>query len=73
MHLQTPFTVVTQTVDGEVLAVLAGAEVEFTTPQIRAIAGGRCEAGLRNACVRLADQGIVSRRRAGNAWMYSLN
>lgn len=73
MQLGNPLAVVTPTVDGPVLEVLARAESEFTAPEIHRLAGSRSEDGIRKACVRLARQGIVTQRRAGNAWMYSLN
>lgn len=73
MQLANPLAVVTPTVDGPVLEVLARAEAEFTAPEIHRLAGSRSEDGIRKACARLARQGIVTQRRAGNAWMYSLN
>ena len=73
MDLARPLTVVTPTVDADVLAVLAGGEAEFTGRQVHQVAGRHSEKGVRNCLHRLVLQGIVTARRAGNADLYSLN
>jgi predicted nucleotidyltransferase len=73
MQLDRPFRVVSPTVDGDVLAVLARAEAEFTPPEVHRLIGAHSEDGVRRALVRLADQGIVLHRRAGRAGLYQLN
>jgi len=73
MDFQRPIKVVTPTLDGDVLAVLAGAEEEFTGRGIQRLLGRGSEPGIRKAADRLVDQGVVLRRRAGRANLYSLN
>lgn len=73
MILNRPFEVVTPTVDGDVLAVLARADAAFTPPQVRDLAGRHSVAGVRNALHRLTDQGIVHSEQVGRAFIYRLN
>ena len=73
MDLSRPFAVVTPTLDGEVLAVLAGADTEFTSGDVLRLLGDRSSRGVRLVLDRLADQGIVTRRSVGRAWLYTLN
>jgi predicted nucleotidyltransferase len=71
--LTRPFQVVTPTVDGDVLGVLARAEASFTPPQVRDLIGFHSVAGVRNALVRLTAQGVVRSERVGRAYTYRLN
>lgn len=73
MDLQRPFSVITPTVDGDVLAVLAAAEASFTGRQVHRVAGRHSERGIRNALQRLCAQGIVRRERVGPADQFTLN
>jgi predicted nucleotidyltransferase len=73
MDFSRPLSVVVPTLDGDVLAVLAGAEEEFTGRRIHRVLGRGSEHGIRKAADRLVEQGIVSRRQAGQAKLYSLN
>lgn len=73
MDLARPLAVVTPTVDGDVLAVLARADASFTGRQVHQVAGRHSERGVRNALHRLSAQGIVSRERVGSADQYRLN
>lgn len=73
MDLGRPLRVVTPTLDGDVLVVLARAHHEFTPPEITALIADRSVEGVRNALLRLVEQGIVLRRPAGQAWLYQLN
>lgn len=73
MDLSRPLTVITPTVDGDVLAVLARAEASFTGRQVHQVAARHSERGVRNALHRLTAQGIVSRERVGSADQYRLN
>ncbi len=73
MLLQAPLAVVTPTIDGDVLAVLARAEASFTPPQVQAIVGRHSTEGVRKALKRLVAQGIVDADRVGNAVNYRLN
>lgn len=71
--LGRPFQVVTPTVDGDVLGVLARAEASFTPPQVRDLIGFHSVAGVRNSLVRLTAQGVVRSERVGRAYTYRLN
>lgn len=73
MDFQRPLSVVAPTLDGDVLGVLAGADEEFTGRRIHRVLGHGSEHGVRKAADRLVEQGIVSRRQAGQAKLYSLN
>jgi predicted nucleotidyltransferase len=73
MDFSRPLSVVTPTLDGDVLGVLAAAEEEFTGRRIHQVLGRGSEQGVRKAADRLVLQGIVSRRQAGQAKLYSLN
>lgn len=73
MDLGRPLTVITPTVDADVLAVLARADASFTGRQTHRLVGRHSEAGVRNALERLARQGIVLRSEAGRAYLYRLN
>lgn len=73
MQLHQPLRVVTPTVDGDVLAVLAQADAGFTPPQVHRLIGRHSEAGVRKALQRLARQGLVEAQRIGQAVVYSMN
>lgn len=73
MNLGEPTQLVTPTLDGPVLTVLAHAGEDLTAGMVAARCRRGSEAGVRNVLARLAAQGIVSTRRAGNAVLYALN
>jgi len=73
VDLHHPLAVITPTVDGDVLAVLAGAVAAFTGREVHRLAGRYSEAGVRNALGRLVDQGIVLVERVGPSYSYQLN
>jgi hypothetical protein len=73
VQLDRPFRIVTPTVDGEALAVLAGADAEFTAPQVQAVIGRYSVEGVRRALGRLTGQGIVIARRPTRTALYRLN
>ncbi len=73
MDFRRPLTVVTPTLDGDVLAVLAGAREEFSGRRIHRVVAHGSENGIRNAADRLVEQGVVLRRRVGRANLYTFN
>lgn len=73
MNLSKPLTSLIPSLEGEVLTVLAGAEVSFSGRQVQTIIGKYTPRGVRDALQRLCVQGIVTRRPAGAADLYALN
>jgi predicted nucleotidyltransferase len=73
MNLSKPLTSLIPSLEGEVLTVLATAEVAFTGAQVQRVIGNYSAKGVRNALQRLSDEGIVNRVSAGAADLYSLN
>lgn len=73
MDFRHPLTVVTPTLDGDVLSVLAGADEEFSGRRLHQLVARGSENGIRRAAERLVEQGVVSSRPAGRANLYRLN
>ena len=73
MELSRPLAVITPTLDGDVLRVLAQADAEFTSGDVHRLLHGPSVRGIQKTLERLTDQGIVSRRPAGRANLYRLN
>jgi predicted nucleotidyltransferase len=72
VNLQRPFQVVAPTLDGDVLTVLARADRALTGRAIERETGGS-HGGVQRALDHLAAEGIISRERAGRAYLYRLN
>ncbi|MCX6431393.1 MAG: hypothetical protein NTX29_00930 [Actinobacteria bacterium] len=72
MELSRPLSVITPTLDGDVLRVLALADADFTSGDIHRVLDGPSIRGIHNTLGRLTEQGIVSRRPAGRANLYRL-
>lgn len=64
---------VTPTLDGDVLAILATADIAFTIPQIQRILTTVSGEGLRKVLNRLTAQGVVLHDRVGRTNTYRLN
>ena len=73
MQLNRPFATVTPTLDGDVLAVLASAEVTFTISQVQRILATGSGEGIRKVLTRLVAQGVVLRDQVGRTNTYRLN
>ncbi len=73
MELSHPLRVVTPTLDGDILRILAQAKTEFTPPEVHRLIGEHSVAGIRKGLERLVLQGIVLERGAGRASLYQLN
>jgi hypothetical protein len=73
VDLKHPLAVITPTVDGDALAVLARAEAAFTGREVHRLVGQYSEAGVRKVLTRLVEQGIVLIERAGPSYLYRLN
>ena len=72
MNLSNPLRLITPTLEGEVLTVLARADHEFTGREVQRAVGASQDA-VRLALRRLDTQGIVQSRPAGRAILFSLN
>lgn len=73
MQLNKPFATVTPTLDGDVLGVLASADVTFTISQIRHILTTVSGEGIRKVLTRLTAQGVVLHDQVGRTNTYRLN
>jgi predicted nucleotidyltransferase len=73
MDLSRPFQVLTPTVDGDVLHVLARADAAFSARRVHQLAGRHSEEGVRKALRRLVRQGIVTNTRVGPSDQFRLN
>lgn len=73
MDLCHPLRVVTPTLDGDVLTVLARVDEGFNGRQIHRLLGYGSEQGVRKAVERLVGQGVVHRSQIGRANVYRLN
>lgn len=73
MLLDHPLAVITPTVDGDVLHVLARADSAFTTRQVTGLLERYSYSGVRKVLDRLVSQGIVIAERVGTADVYRLN
>ena len=73
MQLSKPFATVTPTLDGDVLAVLANAEVTFTISQVQRILTTASGEGIRKVLNRLTAQGVVLHDEVGRTHTYRLN
>lgn len=73
MLLDRPMQVVTPTVDGDLLGVLARADVALTPGEIQRMLERYSVTGIRNALARLTEQGIVTADTRPRATIYQLN
>jgi Nucleotidyltransferase domain len=73
LDLARPLSVVTPTLDADVLAVLACAEQAFSATQVRRLVGHASEQGVRKTLARLERQGIVIVESVGSVRAYRLN
>jgi predicted nucleotidyltransferase/biotin operon repressor len=70
MDFSQPFRVVTPTLDGPVLRVLARTTQPMTRQQVADLVGEASEAGVRKVLRRLAEQGVVIEQRIGTHYSY---
>jgi hypothetical protein len=73
VDLKHPLTVVTPTLDGDVLGLLARSDEWFSGRRLHRMLGRASEPGVRKAAERLVGQGIVVKQQVGNAKVYQLN
>ncbi len=68
-----PYRVITPTLEGPILRVLAEVMTPLTRGQIVALVEEASEAGVRKALARLVEQGIVIEHRFGKRYAYEAN
>jgi predicted nucleotidyltransferase len=73
MDHHRPLLALTPTLDGDVLATLARADVELSGRELTRHIGHGSPEGIRRAADRLVLQGVLLRRTAGSAHLYQLN
>lgn len=73
MDLNRPLSLITPTLDADVLSVLAGANASFTGRQVHQIMDRHTEKSARTSLQRLCEQGVVLKEQKGSAGLYSLN
>lgn len=73
VQLNKPFATVTPTLDGDVLGVLARADVTFTISQIQRVLVTVSGEGIRKVLTRLTAQGVVLHDQVGRTNTYRLN
>jgi predicted nucleotidyltransferase len=73
MNFGRPLEVVTPTLDGDVLRLLAQADKSFTGREVHRLVEGSSQEGVRRVLLRLVEQGVVESERAGGAVLYRLN
>lgn len=73
MLLDRPMQIVTPTVDGDLLAVLARGDVVLTPGELQRRMGRYSISGIRKALTRLTAQGIVTAETRPHATLYQLN
>ncbi len=73
MDLGRPHRVLAHPLDGSVLAVLSATTRPLTGREVARLAPEGSQPAISKALGRLADGGLVQRREAGNALLYTLN
>jgi predicted nucleotidyltransferase len=73
MDLEAPLRTIASPVEAEVLRVLAGADTEFTAPQVQRLAATSSPYGVRKALARLAESGLVIPDRYGTTYTWRAN
>lgn len=73
MDLTRPISTVIPSLDGPVLAVLAGTRQPLTGRRIHSLTGAGSETGIRKVLHRLTETGLVTASEVGPATVYLLN
>lgn len=73
MQLNRPLSVITPTVDGDVLTVLARTQRFLTAGEVHRMVDRWSVNGVRNAVIRLCTEGLVTADRSGPVPRYALN
>ncbi|WP_349899389.1 nucleotidyltransferase family protein [Parafrigoribacterium soli] len=73
MDLESPLRTIASPVEAEVLRVLAGADTEFSAPQVHRLVEVASPYGVRKALGRLADSGLALSSSHGTATVWRGN
>lgn len=73
MDLTRPISTVVPSLDGPVLAVLAGTIQPLTGRRVHSLAGVGSETGVRKVLHRLSETGLVTAAEVGASTVYTLN
>lgn len=73
MDLESPLRTIASPIEAEILRVLAGADTEFTAPQIHRLAESGSPYGIRKALARLAASGLVTSSSLGSSALWRGN
>jgi DNA-binding transcriptional ArsR family regulator len=73
MDVSRPYLAICPTLDSEVLVVLAGTSRPLTGREVARLTGRSSHAGVLDVLNRLAEHGLVDRREAGRAFLFTLN
>jgi predicted nucleotidyltransferase len=73
MNVAKPYAAICPSVDGEVLAVLAGTTRPLTGREVARLTGRASHRGVADVLARLVEHGLVDRQEAGRALLFTLN
>lgn len=73
MDIARPYSSVTPTLEGDVLAVLGRTTAGLSGREIARLASRGSQRGILDALERLLDQGVVTRAEVGPSFQYTLN
>jgi predicted nucleotidyltransferase len=73
VDLESPLRTIVSPVEAETLRVLAGADTDFSAPQVHRLAESASAYGIRKALARLADAGLVLSSSHGSATVWRGN
>jgi predicted nucleotidyltransferase len=73
MNVARPYSAVCQSLESDVLNVLAGTSRPLTGREVARLAGRKSHSGVLGALIRLHEHGLVDRQEAGRALLFTLN
>jgi len=73
VELTHPLAVITPTLDGDVLSILALADADFTASRLHGLLPTRGKRGIDKVLARLVEQGVVMQTHVGRPNLYRLN
>lgn len=73
MDLESPLRTIASPVEAEVLRVLAGADAEFSAPEVHRLVDSASQFGVRKALLRLSETGLVLSTTHGRSTFWTGN